>query len=163
MFDTKALLMGITIASLVFIIRDRKKVSSFFSAIINNRKNDKMSEDLEDIMNNNNISYEEAKRKMILMEISKALKVDFKDWEVNKNLVLRQGDKVSFVDKEVGFIQGDFLGLIKPDVVGYDYLYILRNHKTSTIRQAPISYVKEDTVNNLHSRSGGFKKPYWLA
>lgn len=147
MFDFRAMIIGVVFASLFFLIKERKNIFKVLSAIIYNGPNTRLSKELRRIMDEENISLDEAKQKLLTNEIIKALDIDMPCWEVNKNLTLIQGNKVSFVDKEVGFIQGDFLGLIKPDIVGYDYLYVIRNAKTSIIRKASISYVEEDTIN----------------
>ena len=150
MINFKAMIMGITVASTFFLIKvlikERKKVMTFFSALFNRGTNTKITKEIQRLMDEGS-TYEEAKQKLLTNELIKALRIDEPCWRVNKNLTLVQGNRVSFVDKEVGYIQGDFLGLIKPDVVGYDYLYVLRNTKTSVIRQASITYVKEDTIN----------------
>ncbi|MCQ4924848.1 hypothetical protein NE686_17230 [Tissierella carlieri] len=150
MINFKAMIMGITVASTFFLIKvlikERKKVMTFFSALFNRGTNAKITKEIQRLMDEGS-TYEEAKQKLLTNELIKALRIDEPCWRVNKNLTLVQGNRVSFVDKEVGYIQGDFLGLIKPDVVGYDYLYVLRNTKTSVIRQASITYVKEDTIN----------------
>lgn len=132
---------------LIFLLKENRTIKALLSNILHSKENTRLKNSIRTIMEEENVSYEEAKEILLTREIIKALSITKKQWVINSDIVLNQGDRVSFVDKEVGFVQGDFLGLIEPEIAGYDDLYVLRNAKDSKIRQASISYVKEDTVN----------------
>lgn len=131
----------------IFVVKERKRIGNLFSVFMYRDKNREIEESIEDIIREKKVSIEEAKDILITNEIIKALRISKKQWVINSDMIINQGDRISFIDKEIGFIQGDFLGLIESEVTGYDDLYVLRNSKNSQIRQVPISYVKEDTIN----------------
>lgn len=131
----------------IFVVKERKRIGNLFSVFMHRDKNREIEESIEDIIREKKVSIEEAKDILITNEIIKALRISKKQWVINSDMIINQGDRISFIDKEIGFIQGDFLGLIESEVTGYDDLYVLRNSKNSQIRQVPISYVKEDTIN----------------
>ena len=147
MMDFRALSIGIFGASIIFIIKERKLLKTLFSAYLNKDLNNELIESLEEMQKSKGLSINEAKDRLFTKEIIKAMDIDSTQWEVNRFLTLHQGDRVSFEDEKAGFIQGDFLGIVKSKLVGYDDLYVVRNNKTSTIRKASISYIKEETIN----------------
>lgn len=147
MSDSKALLIGILGSLTVFLVVEGRRIFNFFSIIKNKDENMRINKRLNTIMKEENVSFEDAKQKLFLDEIVKALEIDVSHWVVNRNLTLIKGDRVSFEDKEVGLVQGIFLGIKKPDIVGYDDIYVVRDTRKSIIRQASISYVKEETIN----------------
>ncbi|MCK9471274.1 MAG: hypothetical protein M0Q88_05935 [Bacilli bacterium] len=142
-----ALTVGILVATIIFIFWNRKFLINLVSGIMYGKKNNELSQRLKNVMETYGLSYEEAKNKIFMDEIADALEVNEDIWHVNRFTIIKRGDKVSFVDKEIGLIQGTFLGLIKPDLLGYDDIYVMKIDKTSKIRQAAISYVKEETIN----------------
>ena len=147
MTNGKAFLIGILGTSIIYFVVNRKWIFNYFSIINNKDESLKIKRKLDYIMREESISYEEAKQELILDEIVKALEVDSSHWEVNKNLTLIKGDRISFEDKKVGLVQGVFLGIKKSDLVGYDDIYVVKDTKKSIIRQASISYIKEETIN----------------
>lgn len=147
MLDYKALVVGIIGASIVFAIKENRVVKTFFKAAFYRERNKELSDELDNLKRDNNLTNAEAREKLFTNEIIKALEIDSPFWQVNRFLTISQGDRISFIDEKVGFVQGDFLGIIKSKLVGYDDLYVIRNISTSTLRKASVSYVKEDTIN----------------
>jgi len=141
------LIIGIIGATLVFLLWYSKIISTFISGILNRGRNNELLARIQHYVDLYHISFKEAKDRVMMDEIADALEIDEKFWHVSRNTILARGDKVSFVDKEIGLIQGTFLGLIKPAMLGYDDIYVIKIDETSMIRQAAISYVKEDTIN----------------
>lgn len=143
MISYEAVAIGVAITGLVFLFNERKKIKGLFS-----KKNNSSipNNEIERIMKEKNISFSEAKDVLVNKEVVNAINISKKEWDLGNGLILKQGDRVSFVDEEVGHIQGDFFGLIEPRAVGYGDLYILKK-PDNTFRQAPVAYIKKDTVN----------------
>lgn len=139
-FNIRMLIISIVSGGVIYIFINSKKVKEIINQIKINNK-------LKKIIIANNIDIEEAKEILFLEEIVKALEIDIAYWQINRNVMIKRGDQVSFIDSEVGLVQGTFLGIKKSELLGYDDIYVVRDVKKSTIRQASISYVKEETVN----------------
>lgn len=150
-YNTKGLILGVFVAFIVFLFRERAFIRNFVLGFINKKENEEMLRKLKRAMKDEGMTYEEARKQVVdetvIEEVVKMLRISKAHLQLRRDLVLYQGDKVSFVDKEVGYLQGDFIGVIESEIVGYDDLYVLRDRRTSAIRQASISYIKVDTVN----------------
>lgn len=138
-----SVLIGLAVTGIVFLIKDGRKV---FNKIKSRKENYRINNELQNIMDTENVSFEKAKEILMDRTIIEAIGVSKKEWIVRNDLILKQGSKISFVDKEVGFIQGVFIGLINPEAVGYSDIYVIKKND-NTIRQAPIVYVQTDTIN----------------
>lgn len=134
-------------AGLICLIVYKKDIKKLLNKTKQFSGKTKTNKDIKDIMFEDNLTFDEARKELFLDEIVKALEIDVSHWEVNRYLRLIKGDRVSFVDKEVGLVQGIFLGIKKPELLGYDDMYVVRDTRKSIIRQASISYVKEETIN----------------
>lgn len=145
MITYEAVVIGITITAIVFLINEKDKVKEFFSKLKSSKERKEQLEKVDELIEKEGLSYEAARNKVINDKIMDLIKVSKHEWVVRNDLVIRQGDRVSFVDEEVGLIQGDFLGLIVPEAVGYGDLYVLKK-PDNTFRQAPIAYVNTDTI-----------------
>lgn len=146
MSDSKIIIISVLITGLIFLIKERKGIISFFNKIKNLNSDSNEIKEIKKIMKEENASFNKAKETFFDREIIKFINISKTKWEIGNGKVLEQGDKVSFIDKEIGYIQGDFFGLIRPKAVGYGDLYILKK-PDNTFRQAPIAYVKKDTIN----------------
>lgn len=141
-----SLYIGIFLTFLVFIFRNRKSIIKYLNKILTTKQNSDLNKKLEEIMEKENVSYEKAKDILLRNEFINAITVSKKEWIIRNDLIIKQGDRISFRDKEVGLMQGDFIGLIKPMAVGYSDLYVIRTLDNS-IRQAPVVFVDLDTIN----------------
>lgn len=138
--------ISLFLTGLVFLLNERKRLVNFIKKEKNKRNNVKGIREIEQIMEEENVSFEKAKDILADREVMKVINISRTEWDLGNGLVLKQGDKVSFIDKEVGFIQGSFFGLIEPKAVGYGNLYILKT-PDNNFRQAPVAYIKKDTIN----------------
>lgn len=140
-------MIGVLGTFLVFLIRERKMIVSFISGLINMDRNKSISTRLDELMSVKGLSFEEAKEELIFEEIVNSLKISQRYLKLTRDLILYSGDKVSFVDEKIGYIQGEFIGVIESQLVGYEDLYILKENGSLNIRQGAISFIKVDTVN----------------
>lgn len=147
LIDLPLLIISSIVAGVIFVIIKSKFIKKSIYKIKNIINYNKINNELTNIMNEDNVNFEEAKKVLFLEEIIKALEIDEDFWQINRHLILNKGDRVSFMDSEVGLVQGTFLGIKKSELIGYDDIYVVRDTKKSTIRQASISYVKEETIN----------------
>lgn len=138
--------VSLLLTGLIFLFNERKQIVRFFTKKTKERDTPKEIKEIEKIMEEENVSFERAKDIFSDREVMKVINISKTEWDVGNGMILKQGDKISFVDKEVGFIQGSFFGLIEPKAVGYGNLYILKT-PDNTFRQAPIAFVKKDTIN----------------
>lgn len=146
MTNNEIITVSLLLTGLVFVINERKNIINFIKKGRDKKKNFKRIGEIEKIMEEENVSFEEAKDILADREVIKVINISRTEWDLGNGLVLKQGDKVSFIDKEVGFIQGSFFGLIEPKAVGYGNLYILKT-PDNNFRQAPVAYIKKDTIN----------------
>lgn len=144
--NTKGFVIGIIVATLIFIIKENKNINNVISAFKNKRKNQELMEEVKGTMEDKNISFDEATQFLINKKSIECLRTSKDVWFVNDKVAVGQGERVSFVDKEIGLVQGDFMGIINSELIGYDDLYVLRLSRDGSIRQAPISFVEEDSV-----------------
>lgn len=136
--NAQGLFFGILVASSVFLIRNSKFVKEFMG-------NKKIYNTVNNVMEDEGLNFDEAKDFLIACELSENLRITNKAWFVTPKQPIYSGYRVSFKDKELGNISGYFIGLIEPELYGYDNLYVLRL-RDGTLRQAPISYVEVDTI-----------------
>lgn len=138
--------ISLLITGLIFTFNERKQIKNFIKKRKVKRGAYKEIGEIEKIMEEENVSFEKASDIFADREVIKFINISKTEWHIGNGLVLRQGDKVSFVDEEIGFVQGNFFGLIEPKAVGYGNLYILKK-PDNTFRQAPVAYVKKDTIS----------------
>lgn len=136
--NTFGLILGIAVATLVFIIRNSK-----FTAGLKEKK--RILSNVKKIMKKEDVEFDEAKEFLIAYELGQNMELDEKAWTYNGKDMLYSGHKVSFRDKEIGNVIGYFIGIVTPDLFGYEPLYVLRL-RDGTIRKAPISFVEVDTI-----------------
>lgn len=149
----KNMYIAIFITTILFILLNSKrfkgKVKNLKRILIDrftNSEGEKALQEVERIMEEEHTTFEQAKDKRIIKDIMKYAKIQKTEWMVRSDLIIKQGDKVSFVDEECGFVQGTFLGIVTPDAVGYGDLYVIQKQDRS-FRQAPLALIKKDTIN----------------
>lgn len=138
MDNSKGLVMGIAVASLIFILKNNKLIKE----ILQKRR---ILSDVNTIMESEGVEFDQAKEHYIALELSKHLRISRDVWHPTAKTTVVSGQRMSFRDKELGNVTGYFIGLINAQVYGYDDLYVVR-FRDGTIRQAPISCVEVDTV-----------------
>lgn len=143
--NSKGLYIGIVAATLVFILKNNKQVKNLFSAFHHRAENDELDKKVKDTMKLKNVSFEAANAMIIKNELLNGLRITKDNWFINDNSFVIQGELLSFMDKEIGIVQGYFLGIIVSEVIGYEDLYVVKLKKDGCIRQAPISFVEEDS------------------
>ena len=146
MITFKTVIISVIITSIIFLFNERKKIKKFFIENKTRKTKSKEIREIEKIMEEKNVSFEKASDIFADREVMKVVNVSKTEWDIGNGLVIKQGDRISFMDEEIGFIQGKFFGLIEPKAVGYGDLYMLKK-PDSTFRQAPVAYVKKDTIN----------------
>lgn len=146
MGNGKVYLIATLITALVFVIRERKNINRLLRKRGESKKYSNNVKEIQEIMEREGVSFDKASEIFATQEIIKVINITYDKWDLGNGRILKQGDMVSFVDEEVGYIQGKFFGLIEPKAVGYGNLYILRK-PDNTFRQAPIAYIKKDTIN----------------
>ena len=140
------LAISVIITTLIFIMIENKKIKELLTSRKENRATSEEIKEIEKIMEEKNISFNEAAEIFADREVMKIINISKTEWDVGNGIVLKQGDRVSFIDEEIGYIQGNFFGLIEPKAVGYGNVYIIKK-PDNTFRQAPVAYVKKDTIN----------------
>lgn len=144
--NSRGLFLGITVATLIYIIRKNEILRRVLDAIVFKDKNLKVLRKIKFTMKYYNVDFEEAKKLIISEEIKKSLKISKPSWFLRDDRLVYKGHRISFYDKEIGNIVGEFIGIINSDLDGYDDLYVVKIAKDNSIRQAPISFVDEDTL-----------------
>jgi len=137
------LILGIGVATLVFVIKNTK-----FGKDVGEKK--QILDNINNIMANTGMDFDEAKEHLIVHELRENMDMDEKAWHYTAKDFLYSGQKVTFKDREIGNVTGYFIGLVKPELYGYDPIYILRL-KDGTMRKAPVSFVEVDTIY-VHER-----------
>lgn len=145
--NKKGLFIGIVVATAIFLVKENKFVKEILGEAKYKSENKELLQRVDEVMADNNVDFERAKQIIITDEIIENLRITNKSWFLKDDRLVYQGQRISLCDKEVGLIVGDFIGIINSDVDGYDDLYVMRIIKDNSIRQAPISFVKEDTIN----------------
>lgn len=146
--NKNGLLLGITVATLVFVISKTKVFNVIKTKFIPDK--DMIDEkeamrSIKAIMEHENIDFDAAREILIANELASNLRINKDTWVVNDKKIIQSCDKVSFRDKEIGLVSGYFIGLIKPDYLVYDDIYVMRL-RDGTLRQAPISCVEVDSI-----------------
>lgn len=95
-------------------------------------------------MNEENLSFEQAKNRQIIDYIAELGEVKIDIFEFN-NLKIKKYDRVSFKADEIGYINGYFVGLKASQAKGYTYHFVIKTDNDKII-SAPVELIYEDTV-----------------
>jgi hypothetical protein len=108
------------------------------------RKNALSNEVIKE-MKETGMDFDNAKENVLTKKIAKAMKIDSERLELDNNIIVKQGDRVSFNTLKYGYITGEFIGTKKSQAEGYGDILIVRFGE-GKILQAPLEYICKDTI-----------------
>lgn len=109
---------------------------------IDNRKK------IDKLVNEDNLSLEEATAKLISNNIINNFKIDKKSCMIHEQ-ILKEGDLISYQDEDLRYIRGTVLGFKISKAEGYTYhYYLLKNDNTVLIK--PIETIVPNTLTKLN-------------
>lgn len=133
------LILGVAVATMGFIFY----YSDFYKGL---REKKDILGNINHIMKKKELDFDEAKDYLIAYELSENMPIDKKAWHFGFDKLVYSCQRIAFKDKEVGMVRGYFIGLIEPEIIGYDDIYVVRMDD-GTIRQAPVTYAEVETIN----------------
>jgi len=136
---TSTIIIGILATGAIFLTKEvlMKRIKE---RLINNKSNIKIRK----LMREKNISFEEAKEKVLTEKLADVFRLE-QDVIILDEKIVKQGNHISFNSENYGFVTGSFLGGKKNQLKGSTFIFYVKR-PDDTILQAPIECISKGSL-----------------